>query len=402
MVECARIPRRGQIGGKSRGRYTMTTDDGAEGPDDARRAERSGSEASGGQPCEAHGARACHMCHNCPRGPATRFPKADEVEAVAASMAGATDLDPVREVVVSVSPGTVAVGRRQREKSPVPADREVPPRGKVLGWSRKSRARMARRLAELDYGPMFADPSRLPAMVTLTLPADFRTSTPCGAVFKQQVRTFQKRYERKWGPLVGVWKLEFQARGAPHLHMLVCPESGPAFRSWLSTTWADVVAHPDPAERAAHVRAGTNVDYGEGIRNRDPRRVAVYFSKHGQFKDKDAQNRVPEGWEDVGRFWGYWGLSPAVSEVEVTPDEAVKVARLLRRHARCRVVKRVKRVRVAVVDTETGEVLRTQKVRYRRSGTRLRRMTQGAGFVCVNDGPALARDVARYVALLRI
>lgn len=317
------------------------------------------------------------------------------------AMAGATELDAVRASIISVSPGTVAVGRRRRERSPSDPSLSAPPRGKVTSWSKRSRARMARRLAELDYAPMLLDPSRPPAMVTLTLPADFRTSTPDGAAFKKQVKVFRNRWERKWGPLRAVWKLEFQLRGAPHLHMLACPPQDAGFREWLSTTWADVVSHPDRKQREAHQRAGTNVDFGRGLRNRDPRRVAVYFSKHGQFADKDGQNRVPEGWEDVGRFWGYWNLTPAVSEVEVTPAEAVHVARLLRRHSRRRIVKRRRRVRAAVIDPATGEVLRAERVRYRRSGSRLARLSGGAGFVCVNDGPALAAEVARYLGLRR-
>jgi hypothetical protein len=50
------------------------------------------------------------------------------------------------------------------------------------------------------------------------------------------------------------------------------------FRRWLSITWADIVAHPDPEQRRRHRIAGTGVDYAEGIRLTDPRRMAVYFA----------------------------------------------------------------------------------------------------------------------------
>jgi hypothetical protein len=63
------------------------------------------------------------------------------------------------------------------------------------------------------------------------------------------------------------------------------PETGQPievdFRWWLSITWADIVAHPDPDQRRKHRAAGTGVDYAEGIRLTDPRRMAVYFAKYG-------------------------------------------------------------------------------------------------------------------------
>jgi len=37
------------------------------------------------------------------------------------------------------------------------------------------------------------------------------------------------------------------------------------FRTWLSVTWADIVAHPDPEQRRRHRAAGTGVDYAEGL-----------------------------------------------------------------------------------------------------------------------------------------
>ena len=92
-------------------------------------------------------------------------------------------------------------------------------RSVIKKWSAKSRARLVRRIAELDYSPMFGG-GRRPVMVTLTLPADFRASTPDGKAFKAQIHKLVARWERRWAESVmGVWKLEFQRRGAPHLHI---------------------------------------------------------------------------------------------------------------------------------------------------------------------------------------
>jgi hypothetical protein len=334
---------------------------------------------------------------------------------------------------ILVAPGCIAIERpdlakreraqeRERRRREVTADLaaayylahgEFPddpePSREVTSWSRRSRARMVRRMCELDYAPLLADPSRVPAMVTLTYPGEWLSVVPDGAALKAHLRTFQERWKRAWGSrLVGVWKLEFQRRGAPHVHILAVPPHGVAgtpkrgvrpvgaglpFTAWLSATWADVVDHPDPVHRMRHEQAGTGVDFAEGLRARDPRRVAVYFAKHGTFADKEYQHIVPEPWRapghGPGRFWGYWGLDPAVAGVEVTPDVQIAAARALRRWARAQGTTR--RVVVPRVDTATGR-LRLRPVR-----RRVKRLGNGSGWVSVNDGAAFASQLARYL-----
>ena len=101
--------------------------------------------------------------------------------------------------------------------------------------------------------------------------------------------------------------------------------------------WAAVVAHPDPEERRRHELAGTGTDYAAGLRSRDPRRIAVYFSKHGLYAAKGYQNEVPVEWRErgkgPGRFWGVWGLKRCAKGVEVTPQAATTAARVMRRWA---------------------------------------------------------------------
>jgi hypothetical protein len=194
-----------------------------------------------------------------------------------------------------------------------PADRE--PSREITGWSRQSRANMVKTLCQLDYTPLFADPTRLPAMLTLTYPGDWVTVAPHGKAVKSHLKILRKRYRRAWGQdLACVWKLEFQRRGAPHIHLLMVPPDGVAerhsFRQWISQAWADVVNHPDPAEYARNVLAGTGLDWAPGLRSTDPKRVAVYFTKHGAFAAKEYQHCVPKAWQEKGRGPGrFWGLS---------------------------------------------------------------------------------------------
>jgi hypothetical protein len=315
---------------------------------------------------------------------------------------------------------------------------ERSPGRQVTGFSAKSRVNMTRALASLDWTPLhaLAESGRVPAMVTLTWPGDWETVAPTGKAVKRHVRMWLRRYRRVWGEsLMGVWKLEFQGRGAPHIHIFMYPPHGRApgrgvgaglsFHHWLSVVWADIVDHPDPAEYQKHLAAGTAVDVDTALKCTDPRRLITYFSKHGQYRDKEYQHIVPEPWRESGagpgRFWGYWGLRHADVPVELAGDDYLLATRILRRYAArsriraCNVAGqpcpgqvhesacgwRYVRPMAAVkalrrdVDESTGEVI----WRKRRRRARVRRFTSGAGFMLVNDAPALAHQLARAISV---
>ena len=354
--------------------------------------------------------------------------------------------------------------RRGGEFAPDPEPTRV-----ITEWSAKSRSRMTRTLAELDYGPLLRLALRLP-MTTLTYPGDWLLVAPTGKAVKAHLTTWQKRFERAWGfrPL-GIWKLEFQRRGAPHLHIWGPEPEGTAgelrrltsaryrpavgdglpYREWLSAVWTDIVfadaeadlaraakeagtdqERAEVAERWLHVveqrrrhgLAGTGVDFGEGERMRDPRRLAVYFTKHGSFKAKDYQNRVPDSWAEPctgpGRFWGYWGLQSAAVAVEIDPAAAVWAARILRRYARAQgVTQQVTVWRRKGGQPQLGDDAREvvglagaefvagyaePRARRRKVRRRAVRLRGGRGFLCVNDGPALASQLERAVRALEL
>lgn len=307
----------------------------------------------------------------------------------------------------------------------------------ITDWSRKSRANMVRTIGLLDMTPMYADRTRLPGMVTLTYPGCWLPVAPSGKAVKRHLKALRKRYQRAYGEtLMCIWKLEFQGRKptewctcetcdgvddgrAPHIHMLVVPPrtlvDGQTFRDWLSFTWADIVAHPDPARRADHQRAGTRVDITKGLDCRDPKRVSVYFTKHGTFADKEYQHRVPAAWSEPatgpGRFWGYWGLEKTKVVVEVPQRTAVLVGRTMRRWAAAQqVTRRVDKPRTAGgrLHPKYAEVVglagamlvadyQDKPVKTRKSRTRARRMRTGRGFVMVNSGPAFVSQLSRFL-----
>jgi len=313
------------------------------------------------------------------------------------------------------------------------------PSREITGWSAKSRARMVERLCDLDYAPLFSDPTRLPAMVTLTYPGCWLRAAPNGKTAKRHMKAFRKRYERAYGEtLYTVWKFEFQARmeyvwkngervynwcacehcdglddgRAPHIHMLMSPPhqlvDGMNFKEWLSRTWADIVNHPDEQQYANHIAAGTSIGWNDGLRCTDPRRIAVYFTKHGAFAAKQYQHCVPQAWQEPGkgpgRFWGYWGLKPVTATRAVSPEIGTQAGRIVRRHSKAQQVTReVRRPRAKggvprskypeVIGLAGAMLMQSRTVRYRKTRTRAVRAKNGRGWVSLNSGPDFATEL---------
>jgi len=288
--------------------------------------------------------------------------------------------------------------------------------GVISEWSRKSRSAMCRTFAELDYSPL-VESGRVPAMITLTYPGDCEVVAPDGASVKRHMVLWRKRFQREYGePARYIWKLEFQRRGAPHIHLWMAPpmapgRSGRSFAQWLSETWAQIVDHPDAEQRARHRLAGTAIDVRNGLRACDPKRLAIYFTKHSSpnlHGDKEYQHIVPELWRQPGRgpgrFWGVSGLKKAIAVVEVAQDAYLSARRIVRRWSRNQavygdpassfptaVVPRTASRLIPRVDQKTG-VVTHRRVRRRRAFC-----NQGGlagGYALVNDGPAFASNLA--------
>lgn len=297
--------------------------------------------------------------------------------------------------------------------------------GVIAEWSPRSRARMVETLAGLDYSPM-AEPGTTPGMVTLTYPGRWWECAPTGRDAKVHLEKFRRRFTRAYGFWRGLWKMEFQRRGAPHFHLYLpvpalapcchragrpcgagdCPGS---FTTWLSRTWADVVQAPDVDEYARHLLAGTGVDFA--ARMTDHRRIGVYFLKHGTktADDKEYQHVVPARWQGdgdgPGRFWGYWGLSRTDVAVPVDAREFIVARRLLRRAYRARA--RSTAYRRAYRQGEKLGMTGAQLVRHAASAPYRTARTLGAGgrlaggFLLVNDGVRLVQQVGYWLSVTK-
>ncbi len=163
----------------------------------------------------------------------------------------------------------------------------------------------------------------LRVLVTLTYPGQFSTD---GREVKRHWDNMRRWLARRG--VAGAWFMEFQARGAPHFH---CFLTGEVPKQEVAAAWFRIVGSGD--ER--HLRAGTRI---EALR--ELHAAGAYAAK---YLKKQEQKEVPEGFSDVGRFWGLFGglsVEPVAqvnseeridtSTGEVLPGLAVPAARVMR------------------------------------------------------------------------
>lgn len=133
------------------------------------------------------------------------------------------------------------------------------------------------------------------SMITLTYPKEYPTD---GKSVKAHLNAFLVWARRRFVSPSYLWFLEFQKRGAPHIHILLdypMPQDDVQrfnlFQS-VSKKWYETVDSGD----LLHLMAGTRCE-----RIRKPDGAARYCLKYAY---KTKQKCVPVGFRDVGRFWG--------------------------------------------------------------------------------------------------
>jgi hypothetical protein len=180
-------------------------------------------------------------------------------------------------------------------------------RGIITELSDKSRRRLALVARNVEG---------LTHLVTLTYPRDHRAVVPDGRVLKVHMAALRKRLVRRGRG--GLWFVEFQDRGAPHVHILL---NGGVPGRELSAWWYEIVGSGD--ER--HLRAGTGI---EKLRLADG--AARYAAKYAS---KFEQKLVPAEFQGIGRMWGlFGGVKPHRFEIEGRlSGEVARVHRVVRR-----------------------------------------------------------------------
>ncbi len=204
----------------------------------------------------------------------------------------------------------------------------------ITGFSAASRRNLFKRMCEL--GDWSLRPG-LAVFVTLTYPGEYPGD---GRLVKAHLQAFRERWNRRFGSVEGVWKMEFQRRGAPHFHfaMLIpdkvtlgISEAGRLedratraevleVRAWVANAWFAVVGSGDDA----HLLAGTQVD-------KLADEPAAYFAGYAGTSrgSKEYQHEVPEGYSECGRFWGVWTMAPEWQARLVSEGEYFELRRTM-------------------------------------------------------------------------
>lgn len=215
-------------------------------------------------------------------------------------------------------PGTVTVYPQgslltvsKRRVNPYEGQKRDWTRDIIKEFSKASRRRLMRMMAKIAK-------SEFPQFVTLTYPAEWPEDPK---VWKQHLKKFIMRMKYRFPGFAGIWKLEFQQRGAPHFHLLVWGLPTAGMKNYISHHWYKVVGSGDEK----HLAAGTQIQ-----RIRSWRGVMSYASK---YLGKSQENYgLP-----VGRFWGVFNRDgvPWSDEVIylVTQSQIIMAMRYMRRYA---------------------------------------------------------------------
>lgn len=198
-------------------------------------------------------------------------------------------------------------------------ERKARPRGRIKEWSAASRSRLKHTLGRLQREELGRA-----LVVTLTYPAEFPAPDD-HEVYKAHLHRFNLALRRRWPLCSGIWKLEFQTRGAAHYHFMLFglrDEPLEALRTWTRKTWYRIAHHGDINQGSAGTQVDPILSTGGAM---------GYFAKYLGKGDQTMPGNFS------GRYWGKVNAArlPVASAKELeVPD---KVAAIIRRIARKKV-----------------------------------------------------------------
>lgn len=163
-------------------------------------------------------------------------------------------------------------------------------------------------------------------------------------------------------------------------------------RSWLQIRHHRAVPVRPP--RLPQEHAYNSIASPQIMPSETPRIVCLHDSGLNRTRQPPEQARyyrssahVPVIFGSPG--WGYRGLRPVLAIRQVTPAVGIATGRVLRRWYRAKGL--TKQITVQRIERATG------RIRCRRCRKRKQLLTHNRGFVIVNDGPAVASQLARYL-----
>jgi hypothetical protein len=210
-------------------------------------------------------------------------------------------------------------------------------RGRITGFSRQSRGRFMHQLAEINRKKYDAH-----QVLFLTLTYHKNWSQDPADQYAD-LRKWFKRMKRRWPGIVLQWRKEWQARLAPHFHLLVytpreaIPQDGTSwtFVNDATEAWIEVARRPGDSEHHMFrysVDACVVASWGG---------VLAYASKSAEYLSKsDAVQPLDEDGQPLptGRLWGTLGdkktLPVSFDVHQITKEDYLRFRRVFRRLAR--------------------------------------------------------------------
>ena len=165
-------------------------------------------------------------------------------------------------------------------------------RGPIKGFSKGSRRRLLDLCGRLDQRQIGRGKGQLyPAFLTLT----YGESYPSGAESKRDLDSLLKWLKRREDGGCGIWRLEYQRRGAPHFHLILL---GVKYigKEDIQAAWSRIIKQEQAFTRI------------EGLRS--ARQAMGYVAKYvAKVADEGSGGfnlgTYPTG-AGTGRFWGVW------------------------------------------------------------------------------------------------
>ena len=230
-------------------------------------------------------------------------------------------------------------------------------RGNITYFSQRSRKRLLELVSKIDKG--WINPESV-LFITLTAPAMGWRDVP-GHKWKARLNNFLTQLRQKYGAkgLCGIWRLEFQRRGAPHFHLVtyntfIC-------KDWVAEKWNTICGiNLSFKEKQKHLQAGTQVAIA-----REWNAINDYFSKTMAYVAKKSENwrikdeSVLDWMKSFGKHWGVIGrdMIKEMTHIVVREFSSAKQFYQVRRFIKSYVVSAKKKKLGEYYNHKVGKVL---------------------------------------------
>jgi len=181
----------------------------------------------------------------------------------------------------------------------IPDNFERSKRGKIFSFSKASQHRMLRICRNSGH--------LIRSQICLTYHLEWPED---GEALKKDLQRLYYCLRRKYKGLVYLWVLEFQERGTPHFHFFTDREPEDfEFQAYVAKQWNRITAPGNKSHLQWHLHPSNFFPWDM--------QSGKYLAK--EYMGKEAQKKVPENFQNVGRFWGCsQNMTPV--PVHVIPD----------------------------------------------------------------------------------